>query len=64
MGSTASAQQQAAAAGVLPIGSVVSTLPEGCPPETINGVEYHSCGGNTYRAAFQGSNLVYVTAQP
>jgi hypothetical protein len=27
-------------------------------------VEYYYCGGNFYRAVFQGNNLVYVTAQP
>jgi hypothetical protein len=25
---------------------------------------YYYCGGNFYRASFQGPNLVYVTAQP
>jgi hypothetical protein len=27
-------------------------------------VDYYYCGGNFYRAVFQGNNLVYVTAQP
>lgn len=59
----ATAQQQAAAtrpAGAPPVGTVVSTLPAGCKPETNNGVEYQNCGGVYYRAAFQGNNLVYV----
>jgi hypothetical protein len=69
----AAAQQQLAAQqqappppppGALPIGSIVNALPEGCPSTTINNVEYFACGGNYYRAAFQGSQLVYVTAQP
>jgi glucose/arabinose dehydrogenase len=60
----AAAQAQATAAGVLPIGTVVTALPAGCTTVTSGGVEYHSCGGNYYRAAFQGSQLVYVTAQP
>jgi Mg-chelatase subunit ChlI len=60
----ASAQAAAQAAGVLPIGTVVTTLPAGCSPVTSGGVEYQQCGGNYYRAAFQGSQLVYVTAQP
>jgi hypothetical protein len=59
----ATAQQQAAAArpaGAPPAGTVVSTLPAGCKPETKNGVEYQNCGGVLYRSGFQGSNLVYV----
>ena len=54
----------APAAGALPLGTVVTALPAGCTPVTSGGVEYQSCGANYYRAAFQGSQLVYVTAQP
>lgn len=64
---TAAAQQQAAAAAAgnpLPLGTVVSALPGGCTKKVVSGVEYHVCGNNFYRAAFQGSALVYVTAQP
>jgi hypothetical protein len=39
---------------------VVNTLPEGCQPETRDGVEYQNCAGVYYRTAFQGNNLVYV----
>jgi len=53
-----------AAAPPLAIGTVVTALPAGCTAVTSGGVEYQSCGKNTYRAAFQGSQLVYVTAQP
>jgi len=61
----AAAQAAAApAGGTLPIGTVVTALPAGCTTMNSGGVEYHSCGGNYYRAAFQGSQLVYVTAQP
>jgi hypothetical protein len=63
----AAAQQQAAAAGAgksLPVGTVVPSLPPGCTPKTVGGVAYHVCGNDFYRAAFQGSTLVYVTAQP
>jgi CCR4-NOT transcriptional regulation complex NOT5 subunit len=59
----ATAQQQAAAArppGAPPVGSVSSALPAGCTAENRGGVEYQNCGGVTYRAAFQGNNLVYV----
>ena len=39
-------------------------LPAGCTQTTSGGVQYSKCGANYYRAAFQGNNLVYVTAQP
>ena len=55
----------AAAAGtLLPLGTVVSALPAGCVSIPVGGVEYYYCGGNFYRAVFQGNTLVYVTAQP
>ncbi|MEN8752965.1 MAG: hypothetical protein AB1Z18_09350 [Desulfobacterales bacterium] len=70
----APAQQQAApvapaapppAAGKpLPLGTVVSALPPGCTSTPVGGVEYYYCGGNFYRAVFQGNSLVYVTTQP
>lgn len=47
-----------------PLGSVVSTLPAGCQPMTKNDIEYQHCGNTYYRTAFQGSDLVYVSAQP
>jgi len=66
---SAAAQQQAASAApasgqALPLGAVVPSLPAGCSTMSKDGVEYHKCGSNYYRTAFQGSNLVYVTAQP
>jgi hypothetical protein len=71
---TAAAQQQAAAArpapppaaagAPLPLGTVVAALPAGCVSTPVGGVEYYYCGGNFYRAMFQGPTLVYVTAQP
>jgi len=66
---SATAQQQAATAApasgqALPLGTVVSALPAGCSQTPKGGVEYYQCGPNYYRTAFQGSNLVYVTAQP
>ena len=70
----AAAQQQAAAArpapppaaagNPLPLGTVVAALPAGCTSTPVGGVEYYYCGGNFYRAVFQGNTLVYVTAQP
>jgi hypothetical protein len=61
----AAAPPPAAAAGQpLPVGTVVSALPKGCVSTPVGGVEYYYCGGNFYRAVFQGNQLVYVTAQP
>jgi len=74
--STAAAQQSAAkaaapppqqpppATGPFPVGTVVTQLPAGCVSAPISGVEYYLCGGNYYRAAFQGNNLVYVVQKP
>ncbi len=76
----AAAQQQAAASappppppaaapppvasGAKPLGTVVSSLPKGCTPTPIKGIEYQHCGADYYRTAFQGSNLIYVTSTP
>jgi hypothetical protein len=53
-----------AAGGPLPLGTVVRALPAGCTAKAVGGVEYQQCGSNYFRAAFQGSDLVYVTAKP
>ncbi|MCU0976976.1 MAG: hypothetical protein MUC71_11800 [Steroidobacteraceae bacterium] len=53
-----------ATSGALPIGTVVPALPGGCSQLTMSGVEYYKCGPDYYRTAYQGTNLVYVTAQP
>ncbi len=62
------AQQQAAVAaqqaGAPPIGSTVSTLPQGCVSAPRDNVQYFNCAGVVYRVAFQGNNLVYVVTQP
>ncbi len=58
------APPSAAAGTALPLGTVVSALPAGCVSTPVGGVEYYYCGGNFYRAMFQGNTLVYVTAQP
>jgi hypothetical protein len=54
----------AAAGKRLPLGTVVSALPAGCTATPVGGEQYYYCGGNFYRAVFQGNDLVYVTAQP
>jgi len=54
----------AAAGKPLPVGTVVSALPAGCTSTPVGGVDYYYCGGNFYRAVFQGNQLVYVTAKP
>jgi hypothetical protein len=55
---------EAAPGKPLPLGTVVATLPAGCTSTPVGNVNYFYCGGNFYRAVFQGNNLVYVTAQP
>ena len=60
----ATAPPPATAGKPLPLGTVVSALPAGCTSTPVGGVEYYYCGGNFYRAVFQGNQLVYVTAQP
>jgi hypothetical protein len=68
----AAAQQRAAAAPPppaaagtpLPLGTVISALPPGCVATPVGGEAYYYCGGNFYRAVFQGNQLVYVTTQP
>lgn len=61
---TAAAKQETAVAkGLLPLGLVAVTLPEGCVATVVGDVQYYQCGVNYYRAVFQGNNLVYVTAQ-
>lgn len=60
----ATAAPPTAAGNPLPLGTVVSLLPAGCISTPVGGVEYYYCGGNFYRAVFQGNSLVYVTAKP
>ena len=50
--------------GPLPVGTVVSMLPDGCTQMVANGVSYQHCGENYFQAVMQGSNLVYITAKP
>jgi hypothetical protein len=59
-----SAPPPAATGKPLPVGTVVQALPPGCTSTPVGGVEYYYCGGNFYRAVFQGNQLVYVTAKP
>jgi hypothetical protein len=54
----------AAPAGPPPVGSITTVLPPGCTPAILNNVEYQRCGSTYYRAAMQGSNLVFVVSQP
>jgi len=49
---------------LLPIGTVVTKLPEGCVSTAVGGEEYYHCGDNYYRAAYQEGVLVYVTVTP
>lgn len=53
----------AAPSSAVPIGTVVTALPGACTPVAVGGVEYSDCAGVFYKAAFQGSNLVYVVVE-
>ena len=57
-------KQEADAAAPLAIGTVVTALPSDCTTMSSGGQQYYHCGKNYFRAAFQGSQLVYVTATP
>lgn len=68
---TAAAQKQAASTPApaasgkpLPLGTVVASLPAGCTATPVDGVNYYYCGGNFYKAAYEGSTLKYVTTKP
>jgi len=56
-------KQEAAAAAPLAIGTVVTALPSDCTTLSSGGQQYYQCGKNYFRAAFQGSQLVYVTTE-
>ena len=53
-----------AAGKPVPVGTVVAKLPEGNVYTPVGGVAYYRCGGDYYRAVFQGNNLVYVATAP
>ena len=57
-------QPSAAAGKPLPLGTVVAALPPGCVATPVGAEAYYYCGGNFYRAVFQGNQLVYVTTKP
>ena len=60
----AAAQAPHAAPALLPMGTVATALPAGCTKQVVGDVEYYNDGTNFYRAAFQGSQLIYVTTKP
>ena len=54
----------ASPAGPPPVGTMVTMLPPGCTPTTLNGVDYQRCGSTYYTVALQGSSVVFVVSQP
>ena len=54
----------AAPAGPPPVGTIVTTLPPGCMPTKLNGVDYQRCGATYYAVKLQGSTAVFVVSQP
>ena len=60
----AQANAAARAAGPPPVGTMVTTLPPGCSPRKLNGIDYELCGSTYYRATMAAGNLVFVVTQP
>ena len=54
----------ASPAGPPAVGTIVTMLPPGCTPTTLNGVDYQRCDSTYYAVALQGSNVVFVVSQP
>lgn len=52
---SAPAQQE-----LLPVGSVLPSLPSGCDSSTVDGHSYFTCAGNWYKPAMQNGNIVYT----
>jgi hypothetical protein len=44
-------------------GTVVSTLPAGCPAVATSEQAQYSCGGAQYQPAYNGSDLVYQVTE-
>ena len=49
---------------LLPIGTVVTSLPSGCVSKAVGGIQYYERGANYYQAAYQEGNLIYITDKP
>jgi hypothetical protein len=48
-----------------PVGSTVTTLPNGAVTDTVNGVTYFHFGAACYRPFYSGSSVIYeVVAKP
>jgi hypothetical protein len=48
-----------------PVGSTVTTLPNGAVTDTVNGVTYFHFGAAYYRPFYSGSSVIYeVVAKP
>jgi hypothetical protein len=47
----------------LPLGTNISTLPDGCNSMTVNGTPYYQCGVNWMRA-FEGPTGIYFSVVP
>lgn len=46
------------------IGTAVSSVPQTCVPELINGVSYQQCGSTWYQPKYIGTVLQYVVVGP
>ncbi len=63
-GCGAAAVGAAAAATAVAIGSLVATVPAGCPYQYVNSVNYYVCGGTWYQPYYGANGLYYRVVPP
>jgi hypothetical protein len=63
-GAAAAAGVAAAAAGAYALGSLVATVPAGCPYQVVNGVSYYVCDGTWFQPYYGGNGLYYRVVPP
>jgi hypothetical protein len=63
-GCGAAALGVAAAATAVAIGSLVASVPAGCPYQTVDGANYYVCGGTWYQPYYGANGLYYRVVPP
>jgi hypothetical protein len=53
-----------AAAAAYSVGSLVATVPAGCPYQSVAGVNYYVCGGTWYQPYYGGNGVYYRVVAP
>ena len=54
----------AAAATAVAIGTLVASVPAGCPYQYVNGVNYYVCGPTWYQPYYGANGLYYRVVPP